>query len=44
MLCAAGHAFAVDNAEPEVKAAAGRTVPSCDESAVAYIIEKCIDE
>ena len=44
MLCAAGHAFAVDNAEPEVKAAAGRTIPSCDESAVAYIIEKYIDE
>ena len=43
MLCAAGNAFAVENAEPAVKAAAGRTVPSCDESAVAYIIEKCMD-
>ena len=43
MLLAAGNAFAVENAEPAVKAAAGRMVPSCDESAVAYIIEKCMD-
>ncbi len=42
MLKAAGHSFAVENAEGEVKAAADRIVPSCENSAAAYIIENLI--
>ena len=39
MLRLAGHSFAVTNAEDEVKAAAGAVVPSCDNSAIAYIVD-----
>lgn len=42
MLRAAGHAYAVANAEPAVKAAADEIVPGCDEDAIAYIIESLL--
>ncbi len=42
MLMAAGNSFAVENAEEAVKTAADRIVPSCENSAVAYIIENLI--
>ncbi len=38
MLRAAGHSYAVENAEPEVKAAAENQAPSCDNDAIAYIV------
>ena len=38
MLRAAGHSYAVANAEDAVKAAAQHTAPSCDEDAIAYIV------
>lgn len=42
MLSAAGHSFAVANAEPAVKAAADDIVPSCDNDALAYIVENML--
>lgn len=40
MLTAAGNSFAVANAEPAVKAVSKFQAPSCDDSAIAYIIEQ----
>ena len=40
MLGVAGHSYAVENAEAEVKAAAGNSAPSCDDDAIAYIVNE----
>lgn len=42
MLKAAGTSCAVANAEPEVKSVADIEVPSCDDNAIAYIINSII--
>lgn len=42
MLKAAGHSFAVENAEDEVKSQSDLTVPSCENDPIAYIIENSI--
>lgn len=39
MLKRAGHPFAVKNALSEVKAVAGKVIPSCDDSTIAYIVK-----
>ncbi|MCH5212397.1 MAG: HAD family phosphatase [Oscillospiraceae bacterium] len=40
MLKAAGHSFAVANALQEVKTIADEVVPSCDDSPIAYIVNR----
>ena len=40
MLRVAGHSYAVANAEDAVKAAARHSAPSCDDDAIAYIVNE----
>ena len=40
MLELAGHSYAVDNAEQAVKDIADETVPSCDDDAIAYVVNR----